>query len=362
MSSASILCAVTQDKGLQYVDMKESKFQKGKMYNAFKVVFGGLESTGDLSNPKTLIGNKFKSKVIEAFQSASVDNEKEQILYKLNINKHTFATINALAMLGFEENIIAYFINQPIIEMYVDKMADKDSSLREFTPDMNKDVVDSLIEEIGKKYNVVLSSDNVNLEDIGIESTGNSIGLKELLETDESLRTQRFWEHQIRVLSKFKKLNEVGQDLQGLMQTINAKSKGAGKTLFATIAREDKINRLDDVNQGVSKRGIRNAEKTLYDEDGSPNTLSGFVSDYMIRELNRVGDKLFPYKATTLSEVFDKLAGVMNVSNRSVSAIEDFKATAFTSLKSFIFSRSKVLGIENAEELDAKRNRLFIDE
>jgi len=100
----------------------------------------------------------------------------------------------------------------------------------------------------------------------------------------------------------------------------------------------------------------------LYNEDGDPDTLSGFVTDYMVRELNKVGDKLFPYKTATLSEVFDRMSKIMNISNRSVSSIEEFKSNAFTALKSFIFSRSKVLGMENADELSSERNGLFFDE
>ena len=38
---------------------------------------------------------------------------------RLNINKHTFAAVKLLNQLGFEEDVVTYFINQPIIREYV---------------------------------------------------------------------------------------------------------------------------------------------------------------------------------------------------------------------------------------------------
>ena len=145
-SSLSMLNAISQGKGLKYVNVDENG------YDSFKIAFGDIVSNGRLGELKTLDGKTYISKVIEAFQSASVDNEKEQILYKLNINKHTAATINALAMLGFDEEVISYFINQPIIEEYVKRASEKDSSLNKFQETLGGDLFSQIADDYIKKY------------------------------------------------------------------------------------------------------------------------------------------------------------------------------------------------------------------
>ena len=140
-SSLSMLNAISQGKGLKYVNVDENG------HDSFSVVFGNIKSTGKLGELKTLDGKTYISKVIEAFQSASVDNEKEQILYKLNINKQTVSVINALAMLGFDEEVISYFINQPIIEEYVRRAAEKDSSLNKFQESLGGDLFSQISDE-----------------------------------------------------------------------------------------------------------------------------------------------------------------------------------------------------------------------
>jgi len=177
-SSLAMFNAITQGKGLKYVD---TSVVDGVVYDDFHLQFGDVKSTGKIGLLKTLPSQKhydellktgmtrrdidkgyagdlqgeyYVSKVIEAFQSASVDNEKEQILYKLNINKHTFSAISALAMFGFDEETICYFINQPIIELYVRKAAEKDSSLNDFTANLSGDLFEQIIKDLKTKYNI----------------------------------------------------------------------------------------------------------------------------------------------------------------------------------------------------------------
>lgn len=145
-SSLSMLNAISQGKGLKYVNVDD----KGR--DSFRIAFGDMVSNGHLGELKTLDGSNYISKVIEAFQSASVDNEKEQILYKLNINKHTASVINALAMLGFNEEVISYFINQPIIEEYVKMASEKDSSLDKFKESLGGNLFEQLAAEIKERY------------------------------------------------------------------------------------------------------------------------------------------------------------------------------------------------------------------
>jgi hypothetical protein len=169
-SSLAMLNAITQNKGLKYVHTNEN------LQNIFHLKFGDIESDGSIGLLKTLNNSGYTSKVIEAFQSASVDNEKEQILYKLNINKHTFNVINALSLFGFDESVICYFINQPIIEEYVKRASEKDSSLRKFEESLTGDIYGDLIKEFSDKY---ITNPDYRATDYGIED------LKKQIETPD---------------------------------------------------------------------------------------------------------------------------------------------------------------------------------
>ena len=367
-SSTSMLAAISQEKGLSYVVVDK----ENPKINTFKMQFGNLISKGDLSNTKTLDGSKFKSKVIEAFQSASVDNEKEQVLYKLNINQHTFNVINSLSMFGFDENIISYFINQPIVEEYVSEMMDKESSLSEFDPNKNKDIIDFIIsrklDKIGLSKeditnDIKLSKIFFGTKDIGLEDNNGLSGLVNLLKTKVGEQNEvNFIIQQIAILDKFKNLNNIGLTLQSLMQTVNAESKGFGKTLHAAFSRYRKVQELGDVttrfNSGQSVTGVLNSEKILFDENKHSNTISGFVSEYGLDELVNATAKLFPYNHKSIQKIFDKIANITGQKLSTINSEEKFKSEVFASIKSYLFSNGDLLGIDN---IDETRKRLFLD-
>lgn len=207
-SSLSMMNAISQGKGLKYVNVDENG------HDSFSVVFGDIESNGNLGRLTTLPskseidsflketgitrkdlskgyideirGKTHVSKVIEAFQSASVDNEKEQILYKLNISKQTVSVINALAMLGFDEEVISYFINQPIIEEYVRRAAERDSSLNKFQESLGGDLFSQIADEYLNKYDglkVDKSFKNAGVEQLKAQMEINE-GIRETIPQD----------------------------------------------------------------------------------------------------------------------------------------------------------------------------------
>ena len=346
-SSLSMLNAISQGKGLKYVSVDENG------HDSFSVVFGNVKSTGKLGELKTLDGKTYISKVIEAFQSASVDNEKEQILYKLNINKQTVSVINALAMLGFDEEVISYFINQPIIEEYVRRAAEKDSSLNKFQESLGGDLFSQIADEYLNKYDG-LKVDK-SFKNAGVEQ------LKAQMEINEGIREtipQDFWGKQLAVLEKFKELNEVGLNLQALMQTVNAESKGLGRTIFGSIDRESKIDNIDSVKEAIEAKkpvvGVLNAGRLL------DNTLNGFVADYGTHNLNLLGAQIFPYKNKTLLKMFDYASKILERKGDSIAKNEEFMLEMFQAVKSYLFSNPKLFG-ENFD-IEKERQKLFLGE
>src|SRR5690606_12682449 len=97
-------------------------------------------------------GNK-RSNVIMYLQSAAVDNSKEQILGKLNINDQTMNVASVMAMLGLPEDFIGYFMTQPIIKEYVAIMQNSADIIDggSFNPELSRTTVFNLIDVYHRK-------------------------------------------------------------------------------------------------------------------------------------------------------------------------------------------------------------------
>jgi hypothetical protein len=159
-------------------------------------------------------------------------------------------------------------------------------------------------------------------------------------------------------------MNEIGTKLQSFMQTVNAESKGFGKTAILAAEKGIKAENLDSVNNAInnekSTSGIFNSMNTLRDKRGNSNSLSGFVIDYGLNELNKITKRYFPYEYSSIQGVFNALSRISGRKESSLTASEEFKTKMFTEIKSFIFSNPNLLGI--SEDPEKYRRKLFIDE
>src|SRR5690606_1631094 len=92
----------------------------------FKNSNGQEIEVNSLGSQNTIEGGK-KSNTIMYLQSAAVDNAKEQVLGKLNINEYTMNEAGTMAMLGLPEDFIGYFMSQPAIKEYVARVSQNGS-------------------------------------------------------------------------------------------------------------------------------------------------------------------------------------------------------------------------------------------
>lgn len=142
------------------------------------------------------------------------------------------------------------------------------------------------------------------------------------------------------------------------MQTVNAESKGLGRSIFGSIDREDKINNIDSVAVAIGQKqpvsGILNAGRLL------DNTLNGFVADYGTHNLNILGAQIFPYNNKTLLSMFKYASDILEKTGGSISQNEEFMLDMFQAVKSYLFSNPKLFG-ENFD-IEAERRRLFLGE
>ena len=343
------------------------------------IAFGTNISKGDLSDKYTLRSRnlinkakeegrelteeekdslKMKSTIIRSLQSTAVDNEKAQILDKLNINDQTMDAVRALTILGFEEKEIVGLITQEIIWEFTAALKDNGSSLTPF----QANAAETLFIDLVKKYDPEGKLAELKpyeleaLQSATSESLMNDINTQTLQELsvgptpDANLR-------QLAALAKFLKLTQIGKDIKTLQSTINTDSKGVPKSLVETDAKVKQIERLAASN-------IFNATKLLGEyENGklvTPTTLNGFASKYGTMFADTIYKQYFPYHTTGFKILVDELLQyIPKGKNASLTKQAELQLELMDAVKSFLYGNANTnLFTENP---DSERARLFID-
>ena len=341
--------------------------------------FGEIESKGDLSNKYTLKSQalinlaklakrdltteekeslKLKSSIIRALQSTAVDNEKAQILDKLNINDETFDVIRALTLLGFEEQEIVGLITQEIVWEYVDKLRDAGSSLTSYNPNAAADI----FAELAKKYDP--KGDYAGLDSDRIEQLASKSG-KDLVDNIENKTltvsptgtTPDYNLEQLALLEKFQNLAQVGKDIKVLQSTINTESSGIPKSLLETQSKVEQVQRLPYLNIFNANKLLGEYEKGTLSE---PTTINGYASYYGTMFADKIFNEYFPYKNVGFKTVVTEVKTHMpKGADMSVSKTVETQGEVFNEIRSYLYANTSTNLF--GENPDVERRRLFID-
>jgi hypothetical protein len=389
--------ANAQGKKLVYTNMSDDALQvlinntaESKLNEAILeannpiATFGNIISKGDLSNEYTLRSQeiinkaklekreltdkekkslKYKSGIIRALQSTAVDNEKAQILDKLNINDNTFDTIRALVQLGFEEKDIVGLITQEIIWEYVSELKEASSSLAGYTANVEEAIFDKLAAKYDaqNRYSKLTPEQKQQFASGSSEQLLDNIATKKLQSVNKETTTPDFNIEQLALLEKFRNLTEVGKDIKKIQSGINAFSKGLPKSLIEVQSKLKQIKNL-------STSKIFNAEKllgeytSLPDRDilTNPTTLNGFASYYGTAFAGRIFSSYFPYDTNGFKNVTQEVQLHMpQGATMSVTRQAELQQEIFGNIKSFLYANSdtNLFG----ENPDLERRRLFVD-
>ena len=343
------------------------------------VTFGDNISKGDLSDKYTIRSRnlinkakaekreltqeekdslKMKSTIIRSLQSTAVDNEKAQILDKLNINNQTMDAVRALALLGFEEKEIVGLITQEIVWEYVEALRDNGSSLTEYDANAKTKTFEKLVKKYDPegKWNGSKLEDRLELETLSADQLMSDINTKTLTALSEG-PTPDVNLRQIAALNKFIKLTETGIEIKTLQSAINTDSKGVPKSLVEVDAKVKQIERLATSN-------IFNASKLLGNyEQGSlkePTTLNGFASLYGTMFADKVYQQFFPYKKAGFKTLVNELLTYLpKGKDASLTKQAELQLELMDAIKSYLYANINT-NLFN-ENPDAERNRLFID-
>jgi len=323
-----------------------------------------------LSRTRTLKGDKYISDVIEAYQSASVDNEKEQILDKVNINNNTFGVIKILNQLGFDEDTVTTFISQDIVVDYIEELKKLRSSLVAYSPNSEQEAFDNTIEKYEKKKRIskpdisTFGEEHVDFADFknltgdeAVEAMFNMLGNEDAAEYHNT---------QIAIIFKFIDLAEKGKDLGVVQSTVNIDSKGVGKNIAEMLLKKQQVDNLSNNST------ILNAGNILgkYKEDAAgeitfdaATTINGQAAQYGLNTGIQLWSKYFPHNTASLfgaSSVTKEINDFTGGREMSTKSKADFMKGIMQEVKSFLFTKADLGLIEN-ETVSESRERLFID-
>jgi hypothetical protein len=280
-----------------------------------KVGFKEKDKSGNkISDYETIDGKSNKLRVNSYFLSASVDNEGNPVLGKLNLNKNTFNAVQALISGGFNESQIVKFINQDVIKRYNKRYSELlDNSVDEFSTDAS---LQAQIE--------IRNSLNLNEDSIFQEAQYSDIN------SENSYK-------QYEQLLKFIELTKLGKNINLVKNTINTDSKLLPKNILESINKE---NAVDDLKTNTS---IANASKLLGEyskaEDGimrldETDSISGHVSKYGLKLNNKLWKDIYSvYTQPFLTEANDLIA---NMSNSGKYLTDEQQLEVFRNAKTFM--------------------------
>jgi hypothetical protein len=332
----SVFTAISQERDL-YLRTSSSK-EETPIYLTFGNDNGSLIEQNNISS-KNGISGKSKLEVVAAYQSASVDNEKEQLLEKINSNDYTFDSERAFAAVGFDENYIVPLTAQDILFEYVSEMSRAQDTINdEFIARPEESIVQKLIDKYANEGGITPSLlESINDPDYPLTK-------KEMWDAIElGDKDPNYYKTQIRSLAKFNKAREIGKEISNIQLTINTDSSGISPSLIESNAKEQKVDRL------ATNKFIANATNLL------DNTINGYATNDALRVANSLWYELFPYGQRRVNDIFDE---IQLITGKQVLT-NDERYLIFNNMKSFIYSKQS-LGLEN-ESVEVTRAKLFFD-
>lgn len=345
-------------------------------YINYSVKFGEEPAcTGILGESTTLDGERTIAEVLEELQNIALDNEKEQVMGRVNLNSHTLEVSKAMAMLGFDKsketgNSIQFvFLSQPIIVDYVKEMNNSNSNLSDFN--INKEAI--VLDKLFKKYG------NPNEPySVGYEKDVDNNSLLSMKTLEEQLKTNApDFSVQLAVLNRFIQLKNIGSQLRKVQTSINVDSKGLGKSIPENL---EKINSILTV---ISNPVIQNADKLIGDfktlsfipakeiEDGTyikfgsvylkPTTVSGAFIANSLTAVDMLWSKHFPYNSQVISMINAQLMPLISSGEASDAKKAERRKIILKEVKKYINALNASDTLFDNTDAQAERERLFFD-
>lgn len=310
----------------------------------------------ELSNPiKFKVDNKVKratslyskgftegknpSTVVSYFQSASVDNAKEQILGSLNINSQTMDVAGILALAGYDEDLIAHFLSQPIIREYVEQLSNTNDITN---PEYNVNKEQVALDKTITNYNLS-GEDAEELSQFKLYKTGSKYiyssedMVKEL--SEPTTLNQRI------LLEQYLSIKNQAKAIRLVQNAINTDTSGLG---IRYVDLQVKKANIDLVRYGSKDPTILNTDKLFN------NTQIGKATE-VLNSAIELYSKILPYATPAYKYSTSEILKNMGKADKSEIYSKDLDSI-YKTFKSFLYSDKSLLGID---DVNAKRNELI---
>tara|TARA_R100001377_G_scaffold85310_1_gene71533 strand:- start:58957 stop:72993 length:14037 start_codon:yes stop_codon:yes gene_type:complete len=347
-----------------------------------KVTIGKQTSNGMLGGKNSLAQGVNKRSIAEVFaerQNTATDNEKEQIMGRVNVNEVTINVDSLLSALGFDKDTLDdgsavslpyLFLSQPIIRDFVEALRKTNSNTTEFSSAAREIVIN----ELKQKY---ISETDYNAELVPQMMTGQT--LFNNLNTPSNMI-------QLEVLEMFLGLDKYAKNIALLQGRMNITGSGLGKSFFETIDKHYALQNIIKDNE-ANKSGIiiGNASNLIGDyikkdsiepeHVGRDFASEGYVDlgSYWIKPNNPIGSMLvnsvdtgynlwkdfFPFDDYFIKQVMDEIRKEVSSEDASSTKVIETQQNIFKEMKKF-FVTSQLLEVINGDP-GVERQRLFID-
>ena len=285
-------------------------------------------------------------------QNENVDNAKNQVVGKVNLNDITSAASYAISRLqtedtgkpgqeGFEPGQAldleynAKLLAQPIIREFVAEMGKRgDSMSMKSSADPKADV----FAELQANYKQILQDSNYKPNPIGVNELAAALKMQP--------GTKAFAQAQLDALNLFRQFDSVGAQLTQLQTLTTQDTRGAGEDMLSVL---DIDNRMRSFGTDNNSTHLIQGLESIYHNDGSPTEV-GKTYDITVKTARDLFYEDLPYHK--LTGLFDYITEQSGRTDMSI----DTKKKIVQHMKSYAFSNPNM---QMWEDATAERARLM---
>jgi hypothetical protein len=330
-----------------------------------QITIGYLTSNGKLGTLRTLDNSRSIAEVFAERQNTATDNEKEQILGRVNINSLTIGVDSLLTLLGFDKissnegplSVSYSLLSQPILKEYVEKMQ-KGTGV---TATFNAKLEDTVIEELIEKYRGGLTSEEL-LEITGEDLNGDNL-IEGLVTNGSNPKTQ------IAALRTFLDLNIYAKNIAKVQSVLFIGD--LGKSIVESNIAFENLGKFSE-NRLVSNVSTLIGDFIPINENSPSQKEYSIVGDYYIKPSTPQGQivveglrtaqllwsDFFPYNDPSLQSIISTIMQISGNAEASKYKTIEKTLSIIKEVKKYMYSWQG-LGLYTGSAFE-ERKRLFM--
>lgn len=331
------------------------------------ITIGGLTSNGRLGNLRTLDNNRSIAEVFAERQNTATDNEKEQILGRVNINNLTIGVDSLLTLLGFDQinssmgplSVSYALLSQPIIKDYVELMQKSTGISAEFKANLEEFVNQQLFD----KYRGDLTEEELS-EISGKDLTGENL-LEGITTKGANAKIQ------LAALMTFMDLNTYAKNIAKVQSVLF--TDNLGKSMVESNLAYESLTTFSE-NKLVSNVSTLIGDFIPISEDTPKSEDYVILGDYYVKPLTPQGQivveglntgqllwsDFFPYNDPSIKSILNAIAKISGKEDSSKYTTIENNLEILKEIKKYAYSW-KGLGLYS-DTTSNERKRLFISD